>query len=128
MRQRVTSAAYRRGAASPVERMRFRRYVDELRAGRVAAYMAAARRGVLLFLRRVGATAAPQASVRHCFPALAADFCVPRLLRACRVHSGPFLWVAPKGHVEFCHLDPDDGWLAVVSGRKRVSRLSLIHI
>ena len=60
--------------------------------------------------------------MRHCFPALAADFCVPRLLRACRVHSGPFLWVAPKGHVEFCHLDPDDGWLAVVSGRKRVRR------
>ncbi|KAH8048459.1 tRNA (adenine-N6-)-methyltransferase [Aureococcus anophagefferens] len=36
VRQRVTSAAYRRGAASPVERMRFRRYVDELRAGRDA--------------------------------------------------------------------------------------------
>ena len=52
VRQRVTSAAYRRGAASPVERMRFRRYVDELRAGRVDAYMAAARRGVFLFSRR----------------------------------------------------------------------------
>ncbi|KAH8068515.1 tRNA (adenine-N6-)-methyltransferase [Aureococcus anophagefferens] len=49
VRQRVTSAAYRRGAASPVERMRFRRYVDELRAGRVDAYMAAARRGVELW-------------------------------------------------------------------------------
>ncbi|KAH8057526.1 tRNA (adenine-N6-)-methyltransferase [Aureococcus anophagefferens] len=49
VRQRVTSAAYRRGAASPVERMRFRRYVDELRAGRVDAYMAAAPRGVELW-------------------------------------------------------------------------------
>ena len=55
--------------------------------------------------------------MRHCFPSLAADFAAPRLVAATgRVHSGPFLWVAPVGHVEFCHLDPDDGWLAVVSG------------
>ena len=61
--------------------------------------------------------------MRHCFPSLAADFAAPRLVAAAgRVHSGPFLWVAPVGHVEFCHLDPDDGWLAVVSGRKRVRR------
>ena len=54
------------------------------------------------------------ANVRHFFPALRADFEAPRLLRENgRVHSGPMLWIAPRGHNEFMHFDPDDGWLPV---------------
>lgn len=37
-----------------------------------------------------------------------------------RVHSGPFFWLAPSGHYEFMHLDPDCGFLAILTGRKRV--------
>ena len=38
--------------------------------------------------------------------------------------AGPFLWVAPENHYEFCHFDPDDGFLLVISGRKRVRLIS----
>ena len=30
------------------------------------------------------------------------------------------MWVALKGHYEFCHFDPDDNFLVMVRGRKRV--------
>ena len=35
-------------------------------------------------------------------------------------HRGPFLWVAPKGHYEYCHVDPDDNFLAIVNGKKKL--------
>ena len=60
-------------------------------------------------------------NMRHLFPELRDDFEEPRWLAANgRVHSGPFLWIASAGHYEFTHLDPDCGFLAVISGRKRV--------
>lgn len=37
-----------------------------------------------------------------------------------KLHGGPFLWLAHKGHYEFCHFDPDDNFLLVFKGQKRV--------
>ena len=37
-----------------------------------------------------------------------------------KLHAGPFLWLAPPGHYEYNHVDPDDGMLMIMSGSKRV--------
>jgi hypothetical protein len=37
-----------------------------------------------------------------------------------KLHAGPFLWIARKGHYEYTHMDPDDNLLCVVRGRKLV--------
>ena len=103
VRKRTDSAAYRLGQASAVERMAFGAYCDTLSTTEGASHYLAA------------------SNVRHLFPELREDFEEPRWLAANgRVHSGPFLWIAASGHYEFTHLDPDCGFLAVISGRKRV--------
>ena len=37
-----------------------------------------------------------------------------------KIHGGPYLWIAPKGHYEYCHVDADDGYLCILNGQKRV--------
>ena len=37
-----------------------------------------------------------------------------------KLHLGPYLWLALKGHYEFCHFDPDDNFLTMIRGRKQV--------
>ena len=34
------------------------------------------------------------------------------------LHSGPFLWIARPGHYEYMHVDPDEGFLMIISGQK----------
>jgi hypothetical protein len=31
-----------------------------------------------------------------------------------KVHGGPYMWIAPKGHYEYCHIDADDGLLFIL--------------
>jgi len=38
--------------------------------------------------------------------------------------SGPFLWIAPAGHFEYLHIDPDDNFLLILSGSKTVRLFS----
>lgn len=53
------------------------------------------------------------------FPQLVSELPDPFPLVA-KKHSGPFLWIAARGHYEFPHFDADDNLLAPIVGRKRV--------
>lgn len=61
------------------------------------------------------------------FPALTSDVDpLPRWVG--KLHSGPHLWVASRGHYEFTHYDPDDGLLMMIQGQKRVRLISPAHL
>jgi len=61
------------------------------------------------------------ASLHQAFPQLEGDVPLPDYLRHDgKLHLGPYMWVALKGHYEFCHFDPDDNFLVIIRGRKRV--------
>lgn len=57
-------------------------------------------------------------NIRKALPELSEDIEIPKYVR--KLHGGPFLWLARKGHYEFCHFDPDDNILIVLSGQKKV--------
>ncbi|XP_072178522.1 tRNA wybutosine-synthesizing protein 5-like [Diadema setosum] len=57
-------------------------------------------------------------NIRSTFPELEADVPVPGYVG--KLHGGPYLWIAMKGHYEFCHFDPDDGLLVILQGSKKV--------
>jgi len=58
-------------------------------------------------------------NIKRVFPEIEAEIPVPPYIG--KVHGGPFLWIGCSGHYEFCHYDPDDGMLAIITGKKRVS-------
>ena len=61
------------------------------------------------------------ASMTQAFPQLMDDAPLPEYLTANgKIHLGPYMWVAMKGHYEFCHFDPDDNFLIMIQGRKQV--------
>ena len=57
-------------------------------------------------------------NIKQAFPQLEGQIQVPEFVE--KMHAGPFLWIANKGHYEFCHFDPDDNCLIVLNGRKKV--------
>jgi len=61
------------------------------------------------------------ASMAQAFPELLQDVPMPKYLNNYgKLHLGPYLWVALRGHYEFCHFDPDDNFLVMIQGRKQV--------
>jgi len=46
------------------------------------------------------------------------EFTIPCYVE--KIHHGPFLWVGAKNHYEFCHVDPDDGIICMLKGKKVV--------
>jgi len=61
------------------------------------------------------------ASMQQAFPQLLKELPLPKYLNNYgKLHLGPYLWVALKGHYEFCHYDPDDNFLIMIQGRKQV--------
>ena len=42
-----------------------------------------------------------------------------------KLHAGPFMWIAPKGHYEYCHMDPDDNFLLILVNTEHT--LGAIH-
>ena len=61
------------------------------------------------------------ASMQNTFPQLLGEVPFPEYLSAKgKLHLGPYMWVAAQGHYEFCHFDPDDNFLIMIQGRKRV--------
>jgi len=61
------------------------------------------------------------ASMQQAFPQLLPDVPLPTyLMNYGKLHLGPYMWVALKGHYEFCHFDPDDNFLVMIQGRKQV--------
>lgn len=57
-------------------------------------------------------------NMRRSLPQIAGDLVMPPLVG--KIHGGPFLWLAPKGHYEYSHVDPDDGLLMILRGSKHV--------
>ena len=57
------------------------------------------------------------ASLHQAFPQLLDELPMPDYLThdGSKIHLGPYMWVALKGHYEFCHYDPDDNFLVIVS-------------
>ena len=61
------------------------------------------------------------ANIAQAFPQLQAEVPLPVFLEQYgKLHLGPYLWLALRGHYEFCHFDPDDNFLTMIRGRKQV--------
>jgi len=96
---------YRVGKAYTIRRCTFSSYCDDLLKNN-----ARARQSYLAV-----------ASLQQAFPQLQPDVPLPCYLKNYgKLHLGPYMWVALKGHYEFCHFDPDDNFLVMIKGRKQV--------
>ncbi|TRY64207.1 hypothetical protein TCAL_11500 [Tigriopus californicus] len=62
------------------------------------------------------------ASMQMAFPQLLDEVPFPQYMTetSTKLHLGPYMWVALKGHYEFCHFDPDDNFLVMIQGRKKI--------
>ncbi|XP_040582367.1 tRNA wybutosine-synthesizing protein 5 [Lepeophtheirus salmonis] len=95
--------SYRVGKAYNIRKDSFRNYAHELLTSHprsLKSYLAVA-------------------SVAQAFPQLL-PITLPIDALLGKLHLGPYLWVAHKGHYEFCHFDPDDNFLIMIQGRKNL--------
>uniref|UniRef100_A0A7S3PGZ2 JmjC domain-containing protein n=1 Tax=Aplanochytrium stocchinoi TaxID=215587 RepID=A0A7S3PGZ2_9STRA len=102
VRTETNRLLYRQGKRVPIEKMKFGRYATQIlekQKCRKRYYLAAC-------------------NVKKALPQVNDEVYVPSFVK--KIHKGPFLWVAPEEHYEFCHFDPDDGLLIVLSGKKTV--------
>jgi len=105
VRGKTNQEDYRVGKTYTIRRDTFAKYCADLLAGNARArssYLAVA-------------------SMQQAFPQLLDDVPLPKYLQNYgKLHLGPYMWVALKGHYEFCHFDPDDNFLVMIQGRKQV--------
>ena len=102
VRRNTSEESYKTGKKYNIESMLFSEYINNLESDTKKAkdcYLAVQ-------------------NIRKALPELEQDFKIPEYVQ--KLHGGPFLWLAPKGHYEFCHFDPDDNILIVLSGKKHV--------
>ena len=102
VRRNTMSDNYKTGRKYNIEEMPFREYISNLLQNNkksMDSYLAVQ-------------------NVKKAFPELESDIPIPPYVG--KMHGGPFLWIAREGHYEFCHFDPDDGFLVMISGTKRV--------
>merc|ERR1719374_525260 len=67
--------------------------------------------------------------MQQAFPQLLDDVPLPKYLQNYgKLHLGPYMWVALKGHYEFCHFDPDDNFLVMIQGRKQIRLFGYDHL
>lgn len=113
IRGKTNQEDYRVGKAYSIRKDTFRNYCKDLLAGNSRAkssYLAVA-------------------SLQQAFPQLLEDVPLPDYLtHNGKLHLGPYMWVALKGHYEFCHFDPDDNFLFMVTGKKQVRLFGLYSI
>ena len=102
VRRKTDIEDYKVGQKYDIETMKFEQYVDNI---------------IKCNKKSKGSYLAVQ-NIRKAFPQLSEDIIIPPYVR--KLHAGPFLWIARGGHYEFCHFDPDDNFLVVLSGKKRV--------
>ena len=112
VRGKTNQEDYRVGKTYTIRRDTFAKYCQDLLKGNARArssYLAVA-------------------SMQQAFPELLDDVPLPIYLQNYgKLHLGPYMWVALKGHYEFCHFDPDDNFLIMIKGRE-ISFLSLKRI
>jgi len=105
VRGQTNKEDYRVGRAYTIRKDKFGNYCNDLLKGNARArssYLAVA-------------------SMQQAFPELLPDLPLPKYLNNYgKLHLGPYMWVALKGHYEFCHFDPDDNFLIMLQGRKQV--------
>jgi len=105
VRGKTNQEDYRTGKAYTIRKAKFKDYCSDLLAGNAKArssYLA------------VG-------SIQQSFPELLDDVPLPEYLKQHgKLHLGPYMWLALKGHYEFNHFDPDDNFLVMIKGRKQV--------
>lgn len=102
IRHNTNCEEYRMGRQYAIRQTTFGEYIDDLKVSNsrsMNSYMAVQ-------------------NIRKAFPELEDDVKIPEYVG--KVHGGPFLWIAHKGHYEYCHFDPDDGFLIVLNGSKQV--------
>ena len=102
VRRNTSDDKYKTGQKYNIESMTFSEYISNIEKGNKKAF---------------SSYLAVQ-NVRKALPELECDIQIPKYIK--KLHGGPFLWFAMKGHYEFCHFDPDDNFLIVLSGRKHV--------
>ena len=111
VRGKTNQEDYRVGKTYTIRRAKFRSYCEDLLKGNARAkssYLAVA-------------------SMQQAFPELLADVPLPKYLQNYgKLHLGPYMWLALKGHYEFCHFDPDDNLLIMIQGRQRSIRLIVL--
>jgi len=61
-------------------------------------------------------------NLNRIFPEISSDVGIPYFVP--NMHRGPFLWIAREGHFEYLHMDPDDNFLCIFTGQKKVRLFS----
>ncbi|XP_033120525.1 bifunctional peptidase and arginyl-hydroxylase JMJD5-like [Anneissia japonica] len=102
VRQNTNSTDYRAGKVYKIRESTLREYINDIKAKNN---------------RSINSYLAVQ-NIKKAFPQIQKDVPIPGYVG--KVHGGPFMWIARKGHYEYCHFDPDDGLLVMLKGRKRV--------
>eukprot|EP00465_Bigelowiella_longifila_P015813 CAMPEP_0185261842 /NCGR_PEP_ID=MMETSP1359-20130426/10153_1 /TAXON_ID=552665 /ORGANISM="Bigelowiella longifila, Strain CCMP242" /LENGTH=385 /DNA_ID=CAMNT_0027848605 /DNA_START=192 /DNA_END=1346 /DNA_ORIENTATION=+ len=101
-RIRTDTENYRKGTKYAIQRLRFEDYAKNLMKGNKkgrSSYMAAQ-------------------NIPKTFPGLEKELPLPKYIG--KKHNGPYMWLAHEGHYEFMHMDPDDNFLIILEGRKRI--------
>ena len=105
VRGKTNQEDYRVGKSYTIRRDTFGSYCKDLLAGN----------------KRAQGSYLAVASIAQAFPQLQAEVPLPVFLEQYgKLHLGPYLWLALRGHYEFCHFDPDDNFLTMIRGRKQV--------
>lgn len=102
VRQNTSVESYRTGKSYSIESMKFSTYIENIEQNN----------------RKAETTYLAVQNIKKALPELEADLQIPVYIE--KVHLGPYLWLARQGHYEFCHFDPDDNFLIVLSGQKVV--------
>lgn len=102
VRRNTDDDDYKVGKKHKIEKMKLEDYIGNILKGNkkaLSSYMAVQ-------------------NIKQAFPQLENEIIIPDFVE--KLHCGPYLWIAYKGHYEFCHFDPDDNCLVILNGRKRV--------
>ena len=102
VRRNTSQESYKVGQKYNIQSMLFSKYIDNLIEENEIS------KNSYLAVQNIG----------KALPELCNDIEVPKYVK--KLHGGPFIWLARKGHYEFCHVDPDDNFLIVLNGQKHV--------
>lgn len=102
----TSSDAYKQGTAYSIKSIQLKKYIQNILAENEES------KNCYLAVQ----------NIKHALPQLKNELEIPKYIQ--NLHSGPFLWIAPQGHYEYMHVDPDEGMLMILKGRKTVKLFS----